>query len=682
MRRMAASTTDASKASPDTLQAQSFMKQAQSCIENAKMAHDAEVCALQTEVSHLRARLEELDNLEAYRDETSAPPATKDYNGGCFALCLAPPRNPGMVDTVTISGVSGQYAEVVKGVYTKESVAYNGSPFWRRTEKVDDSATGKMVDVWLLCFGNGHWAVTNTGRKDSNKPGGWMVSGGAPGHRHPAEVSQWQVNVGKSWEVQESVKVCTSSPPAPAPRSEGGAGGPGQRTTPEDWDEDAEDLDTKTAVDTINNEQTRPRARARLHQSHAASFIRPEISMHNRLESFMNHHWVEAFFATIIVFNTFLMAAGMQYTSIDIRDSLFQTGQRAADVWPGVDTAFEYIELCCGVIYFIEIVLKALAEHWRFFKDCWNILDASIVLLWLLQLGQVGVPVKSQFARMVRIARLGRLMHLVRTIEGFDALVIMTTSLRGSLSVVFWAFVLIFFCLMFIALLLYQVLTEFYFMDENRPLEERQEVFLYFGTFTRAMFSMFELTLANWPTLIRVLAENVHEGFFVYGILHKVSMGFAVVGVVNGVFMQQTFKVADMDDTIMVRKKQRQMKAHKRKMRRLFDAADEDKDGTLNLEEFQAILSSEELQMWMAAMEIDATDVPALFKLIASHDDDADISSDDLVTGISRLKGAARSLDVLTILQQLKELKETLTLLTNGNGANGHMHINGQEATV
>ena len=36
-------------------------------------------------------------------------------------------------------------------------------------------------------------------------------------------------------------------------------------------------------------------------------------------------------------------------------------------------------------------------------------------------------------------------------------------------------------------------------------------------------------------------------------ILHKLVIGFAVVGVINGVFIQETFKVASSDNQIMMR---------------------------------------------------------------------------------------------------------------------------------
>merc|ERR1719428_1605785 len=101
----------------------------------------------------------------------------------------------------------------------------------------------------------------------------------------------------------------------------------------------------------------------------------------------------------------------------------------------------------------------------------------------------------------------------------------------------------------------------FYLADENSHLDEhaRLEAFEYFGTYWRAMVSLFELMLANWPTVCRFLMEEVHEVFGWLVVAYKLLVGFGVVGVINGVFIQETFSVAQSDEYIMIRSRLRQM---------------------------------------------------------------------------------------------------------------------------
>merc|ERR1740130_851063 len=131
------------------------------------------------------------------------------------------------------------------------------------------------------------------------------------------------------------------------------------------------------------------------------------------------------------------------------------------------------------------------------------------------------------------------------------------------------------------SLFLTQVLHASYFSDMGlagmsaEDIERRQKLYEYFGTFTRCFVSMFELTLANWPPVTRLLAEEVSEWFMLFCLIHKMTIGFAVIGVINGVIMQETFKVASTDDIIMVRQKQRAVALLRMKMSMLFDSIDE-----------------------------------------------------------------------------------------------------------
>ncbi|CAJ1389767.1 unnamed protein product [Effrenium voratum] len=136
-------------------------------------------------------------------------------------------------------------------------------------------------------------------------------------------------------------------------------------------------------------------------------------------------------------------------------------------------------------------------------------------------------------------------------------------------------------------------------------------------------------------------------------------MGFAVVGVINGVLMQETFKVAHMDDTVMVREKQRAIRAHVQKMSLLFEEADTSGDGRVDLAEFKRILDDHEVKVWLAAMDVDVSDVDELFSML---DDGADgrLSAEELVAGISKLQGVAKAMDLRKVIRKHEEMNQSL----------------------
>merc|ERR1712232_701073 len=154
------------------------------------------------------------------------------------------------------------------------------------------------------------------------------------------------------------------------------------------------------------------------------------------------------------------------------------------------------------------------------------------------------------------------------------------------------------------------------------------------------------------PPVTRLLTENVSESFMFFCLLHKLTIGFAVVGVINGVFMQETFKVAAMDDLNMVRQKERAMKKHAEKMTKLFLAADSSGDGYLDAEEFRGVMNDPGVRLWLSSMDIDAADADVLFGLLDTGDGSLELK--EIIQGVSRLKGPARSLDLNVLMRDLK----------------------------
>lgn len=186
---------------------------------------------------------------------------------------------------------------------------------------------------------------------------------------------------------------------------------------------------------------------------------------------------------------------------------------------------------------------------------------------------------------------------------------------------------------------------------------------MYYGSFARSMLTMFELTLGNWMPPCRALVENISEWYLLIILAHKLFIGFSVVAVVTGVFIQETFKVATTDDRIMLMQKERAVRTHTKKMQQLFKYADADGSGALDREEWGAVVQQSEVKTWLAAMELDVRDADNLFTLI--DDGDEALTAEELVKGVARLKGAARSIDVCTMLHEFRKQNDLILDLCN-----------------
>lgn len=339
-----------------------------------------------------------------------------------------------------------------------------------------------------------------------------------------------------------------------------------------------------------------------------------------------------------------------------------------ADVEHGADhDVFSNILLFFGIIFTIEIVLKLYVLRLKFFRSKWNWLDLIVVCLTLFELTAVAaddLPLSFAPMRLVRLVRLLKLISFFRTFKAFDSLYLLTTALRQSLSILGWAVISLFVLQMTFALLLTEVLYAFYFCRESVPdggtgtqcadltdeeMAAQNSVYTYYGTFLRCSFSMFEITLANWPPAARLLTENVHWSFMPLAVMHKLVFGFAVVGVITGVIMKETFKVAESDNQLMIWTKERQMQMHAKKMRALFAQADRSHDGTIDVNEFRVMMGHEWIRTWLASMELNPGDTDNLFSLL-DVDHSGRITVEELIKGVSKLKGAARSIDLVTLM--------------------------------
>jgi hypothetical protein len=336
-------------------------------------------------------------------------------------------------------------------------------------------------------------------------------------------------------------------------------------------------------------------------------------------------------------------------------------------MWPNAQAVFGAINWAFGIFFFMEIILKIVALRAAFARDMWNWMDLCLVILWWtgkLLHSLVNVQI-LRLARLVRLCRLVRLMQDMNS--SVDSLYLLTTSLRSSMSVLLWSFIMLLVIHLLLALLINQILRAVYFdsggADGGRAFGNGQiEVFTYFGTFTRAFLTMFEITLANWPKACRVLVENVSEVFIIYAVVHKMVLGFAVIGIVNGIFIQETFTVASVDNSVMVRQTIRRQKIHRDKMRRLFEEADTNADGRIDKGEWEEVCKDAWVRNWLHSQEIHVRDAMNLFEQL--DDGDGQLTADELIQGTARLTGPAASMNLTTKINQIdtriKEINDEL----------------------
>jgi len=386
-----------------------------------------------------------------------------------------------------------------------------------------------------------------------------------------------------------------------------------------------------------------------------------------RLQSFVLGNQFEMLCGAIILANTVVIAVQLQYDGFDSGHMLggFHVDKPAHEIWPHAPDAFLYCDFAFNAAFIVELILRIWVARLRCFTSGWIWFDLFIVVLGIVDLGTTvlmdddapGMGFDPTMIRMVRLVRLVRLFKILKAMSSFDSLFLLLKAIHASWVALTWSFLILGGVQILIGLSLCQTLHA-YIVDEDKDLKERREVYKYFGTFSRTMITMFEITLANWVPSCRTLMENVHESFILFYIGYRCMFCFAVLKVIAAVFITETNRVLESDDELTMMKASRHKKAYMTKLKNMFEKIDENGDGLFDWHELQDLLCNEQMCSYLATLGFEKHDFEKLFWLL--DDGSGEISIDDFVSKVGKMKGQAKTIDILTMLKLTHRLEKKM----------------------
>jgi len=284
----------------------------------------------------------------------------------------------------------------------------------------------------------------------------------------------------------------------------------------------------------------------------------------------------------------------------------------------------------------------------RFFKETWwNYFDLVIVLAWLMDRSNAWGSINPALLRVARLAKLARLLRVMRWLQMVQPLIIMVKALAASISVLTWSLLLMLIMMAMVAMVM-SVLLEPWMRSEYldpESLAMRIAVYKSWGTFSRAITTVSELTIGNFGPPTRELENNVGGEWGMAALLYKLTVGSAAAQVINAVFIQQTFKVATRDEEIMIKEKASAAVAYGKQLAKLFDHLDDSRDGIISRDEFKEALEDDNIRKWFSVLEVDADDMLALFDVLAGED--GLIERHEFTNGLKSVRGTAKHLQLL-----------------------------------
>jgi len=370
------------------------------------------------------------------------------------------------------------------------------------------------------------------------------------------------------------------------------------------------------------------------------------------------HRW-EAVCGAMILLNAAVMLVEEQYRGLEVGFALGMKGfnEPATNVFPYALTMFNVLNVFFTVIFTFELMYRVYHDKLRVFKSFWIWFDIVVVLGSWISVFSIGV--KSGFRpSSLRLIRLVRLFALVEVMECFEKLHLMIRSIQASLGALLWCMLLIMFTQVVATLCLHFLLAGVY-DDLSIPENVRQSIFERFGTTARTMLTMFQVIFSNWSQPCWLLVLNVSEWYGLFFVLYRCVLGFALLKVVSSMFIAETHKICKHDVEIADLKKKSDSERHKRDLRQLFRKVDESGDGKVSWREMQIMLGNQQLVTWVKKMGINPLHLTELFKIImkgGEHVEDGYVILDEFVSGMLKVEGAVRSIDILAVMKSVEKL--------------------------
>jgi len=336
------------------------------------------------------------------------------------------------------------------------------------------------------------------------------------------------------------------------------------------------------------------------------------------------------------------------------------------------------IEAFFCTAFALELAVKIYAMGWSFWSGSeasWNYFDIFVVVSMLLDFF-VSVSQKtaepslwSQVSglRIFRVLRVVRFLRSVRQLKFFMQLRIMIRSIMFSLRPLLWAAIVLLGMFYVFGIILTQGVIDSLQKHESWDDEASVELRRYFGTLEDAALSLFQAMSGgiNWGVLFEALSPlAVHFRFvFLFFVLFAI---FGAANVVTGIFVEIANHWARNDKASQEHGATEKRLTSIKRLQELFNELDPGGDGTLTFESMhEALLDvNNGLVSSFHALDLEVTDVRTLF-LLLDRDRRGFINVEEFLLGCFRLKGEAKTLDVMKLQYQCEWIMHNMASMMN-----------------
>jgi hypothetical protein len=310
-------------------------------------------------------------------------------------------------------------------------------------------------------------------------------------------------------------------------------------------------------------------------------------------------------------------------------------------------------------------------HRWFFFCNDemgWNIVDCTIVMVSTIQVIQNYFSKDSMaqlsFLRSFRVLKLARVLRLVRMVKVFSDLRVMVIAFLNSCLALFWCMVLLVFTLAMFALVFVQLIGDFLVDHKDFGCDTTdgcivEDLQANFGSVQRSMLSLYMATTGgnDWAYYFDMIAQtsDVTACIFVF---YTAFYYFGVFNLLTGMFVDKAVRASQPDQDMQIFEQRLQEGAFIQGFMSIFDQFDLERDGLINVEEYEAVIKSDQGRIFLGVLGLSPTDTRIVFEALSRVQQKVPVK--EFVQGCLRMKGGATSIDMHSVQFEIQNMHKLL----------------------
>ena len=170
---------------------------------------------------------------------------------------------------------------------------------------------------------------------------------------------------------------------------------------------------------------------------------------------------------------------------------------------------------------------------------------------------------------------------------------------------------------------------------------------VYFATVWRSTFTLFQImTLDQWnESVVRHVVAN-QPAMLIFFLIFVCISSLGLMSIMIGVVVENTLATANKDQNKLKARRERDRKQVFGQLQEIFEMADVDGSGTLKLEEVESAIQKPEIYNKLKMIDFPVDDPGQIFALL-DYDESGELTTEEFITGCIRMKGPAKSKDLL-----------------------------------